>query len=309
MVVTSSDKGVLTGPRWSSAVMCPRKAFYEAVDAPRREWLPHELQRMRRGQVWEEAVVADVVDGFRRQGRRPRRQETVAWPAADPIGTGHMDCYIPSERSAIEVVSNAGGQLPDYKCLQVAGYALNHPNADQAFVLSVDTHTGDDPVYPIDLSGLEPRVREIEDTVYEGVKTGVPPERTCRTPFDGPAQFCPFVEHCFADWTFPPLEELLADPKELEQLADAEDDVSDARQTLKDAEEKRNDIRSRLRPLVPANAESIAGGITVKRTVSPRTLFSLSDARKAGHDLPEPLQAFVKTSDQERWTVKRVEQL
>jgi hypothetical protein len=297
---------VLTGPRWSSAVMCPRKAFYEAANAPRRQWTEVELQRFRRGQVWEEAVVADVVDGFRGQGRRPRRQETVPWPARDPIGIGHMDCYIPSERLVVEVVSNAGGQLPDYKCLQVAGYTLNHPNANEAVVMSVDTHTGSDPVYPIDLSGLEPRVREIEDTVYEGVKTGVPPERTCRTPFDGPAQMCPFVETCFQDWEWPPLEELLTDTDELEELANAEDEVSDARKALAIAEENRNRLRDHLRPLIPANAESIAGAITVRRTVSPRTSFSLSDARKAGHELPDPLQAFVKTSDQERWTVKRL---
>jgi hypothetical protein len=305
-MVIAPDTRDLTGPRWSSAVMCPRKAFYEAADAPRRQWLPHELQRFRRGQVWEEAVVADVVDGFRRQGRRPRRQETVAWPAADPIGTGHMDCYIPSEHLVVEVVSNAGGQLPEYKCLQVAGYTLNHPNAEQAVVMSVDTHTGSDPVYPIDLGGLEPRVREIEQAVVDGVRSGEEPCRVCRTPFDGPAQMCPFVEHCFRDWEFPPLEELLADPKELELLADAEDDVADARKALKDAEEKRNEVRGRLRPLIPANAESIAGGITVRRTVFESASFSLSDARKAGHSLPRKLRAFEKTSEQERWTVRRL---
>lgn len=307
-MVVAADTRDLTGPRWSSAVMCPRKAFYEAVEAPRRQWTDVELQRFRRGQVWEEAVVSDVVDGFRRQGRRPRRQETVAWPAEDPIGTGHIDAYIPSEHTVIEVVSNAGGHLPEYKVLQAAGYALNHPNADKAFVLSVDTHTGSDPVYPIDLSGVEPRVREIEAAVVTGVQTGDAPCRVCRTPFDGPAQMCPFVEHCFQDWTFPPLEELLADPKELEQLADAEDTVSDARKALKEAEEKRDALRDELRPLVPANAESLAGGITVRRTVFDSTSFSLADARKAGHSLPRKLRAFEKTSEQERWTVRRLKE-
>jgi hypothetical protein len=297
----------LTGPRWSSAVMCPRKAYYEAVDAPRREWTPVELQRFRRGRVWEEAVVADVVDGFRRQGRRPRRQEEVAWPISDPIGTGHMDCYIPSERTVVEVVSNAGGQLPAYKCLQVAGYALNHPNAEQAFVLSVDTHSGDDPTYPIDLAALEPKVRAIEDAVVTGVRAGSPPDRVCRTPVDGPAQMCPFVDHCFDGWQWPSFEELLADAKELEQLADAEDNVGSLRADLKTAEQARNELRDRLRPLIPPNEEGMAGNIRVKRTVSERTSFSLSDARKAGHDLPRKLQPFIGTSEQERWTVKRIE--
>jgi hypothetical protein len=297
----------LTGPRWSSAVMCPRKAFYEAVSAPRREWTPEELQRFRRGKVWEEAVVADVVDGFRRQGRRPRRQEEVSWPASDPIGTGHMDCYIPSERTVVEVVSNAGGQLPEYKCLQVAGYALNHPNADHAFVLSVDTHTGSDPTYPIDLAALEPRVREIETAVVDGVHTGEPPCRACRTPVDGPAQMCPFVEHCFDGWGWPSFEELLADPAELERLADAEDEVGHLRADLKTAEETRNGLRDRLRPLIPANEEGIAGNIRVKRSVFSKTSFSLADARKAGHDVPRKLRPFVSESEQERWTVRRLE--
>jgi hypothetical protein len=306
-MVVAADTRILTGPRWSSAVMCSRKAFYEAAEAPRRQWTKVELQRFRRGQIWEEAVVADVVDGFRQQGRRPRRQETVAWPARDPIGTGHMDCYIPSERLVVEVVSNAGGHLPEYKCLQVAGYALNHPNADQAVVLSVDTHTGDDPVYPIDLSGLEPRVREIEQAVVGGVRSGEPPCRTCRTPVDGPAQMCPFVEHCFSDWEWPSFEELLADSKDLEELADAEDDVGQLRKELADAEEKRNTLRDRLRPLVPPGEEGIAGDVRIRRTVFSKTSFSLSDLRKTGHKLPPKLDPFVKETEQERWTVRRVD--
>lgn len=311
----------LTGPRWSSAVMCPRKAVYEAQDAPRRDWTEQELRRFRRGQVWEEAVVRDVVDEFRAQGRRPRRQETVAWPAAHPVGTGHIDCFIPSENAVIEVVSNAGGQLPEYKALQAAGYALNHPRADKAFVLSVDTHTGDDPTYPIDLSSLEPRIRAIEDQVVTGVQSGTPPERVCRTPADGPAQFCPFVDHCFADWEWPPLEELLTDAAELDALADAEDLVGDRRAQLKKAEAARDELRDRLRPVLRLEeyedpktgetkqaAEGMAGGVSVRRSVFSKTTFSLADAHKCGVNLPKRFDPFVKKSDQERWTVKRLEQ-
>lgn len=305
----SADTRDLSGVRASTAVRCPRAAVYQHQDAPRRAWTDRELQTFRRGQGWHDVVLSHIVQGFNDQGRRPRREETIPWPVENPIGVGHADLFVPSERTVVEVVSNAGGHLPEEKVTQAALYALNHRNADQAVVLAVDTHTGDEHVYPIDLSGLEPRVREIEQTVVDGVRTGVPPERTCRTPFDGPAQFCPFVEHCFADWEWPPLEELLVDPDELELLADAEDDVADARKALKEAEEKRNEIRGRLRPLIPANAESIAGSVAVRRTVFESRSFSLSDARKAGHSLPRKLRAFEKTSEQERWTIRRVEKL
>ncbi|MGH3444845.1 MAG: hypothetical protein ACRDPB_05685, partial [Nocardioidaceae bacterium] len=241
------------------------------------------------------------------QGRRPRREETIAWPVEKPIGVGHADLFVPSEHLIVEVVSNAGGSLPEEKVTQAALYTLNHRNADHAVVLSVDTHTGDEHIYPIDLSGVEPRVRAIEEQVVHGCATGELPDRVCRTPFDGPAQFCPFVETCFEGWEFPPLEELLADSAELEQLADTEDLVSDARKAMKDAEEKRDVLRDRLRPLVPANVEAVAGQIQVKRSEFSKTSFSLADARKAGHTVPAELAPFVKTSSQERWTVRRVE--
>ncbi len=305
-MVVAADP-TLTGPRWSSAVMCPRKAFYEAQNAPRRDWTPEELQRFRRGKVWEEAVVSDVVAQFHEQGRRPRRQETVAWPAGDPVGTGHIDCFIPSERTVIEVVSNAGGTLPEYKVLQAAGYALNHKNADKAFVLSVDTHTGDDPVYPIDLDGVEPRIRAIETAVVDGIRSGEEPERVCQTPLDGPAQFCPFVDHCFDGWEWPSLEELLADRAELDALADATDDVGRIRQELAKAEAVRDEYREKLRPLLPAGEEFLVGSYRVKRTTFERSTFSLADAHKCGVNLPKRFAPFVKTSEQERWTVRRLD--
>ena len=322
VVQTAADRegGVLTGPRWSSAVMCPRKAVYEAQNAPRRDPTPTELRRFRRGQVWEEAVVQDVVAELKEQGRRPRRQETVQWPIADPVGTGHMDCYIPSEKTVLEVVSNAGGTLPAYKALQVAGYALNHPNAEKAYVLSVDTHTGDDPAYPIDLDALEPRIRDIEEQVVSGIRSGEPPCRVCRTPADGPAQMCAFVEHCFQGWEWPPLAELLTKASEMEALADAEDLVSERRKALARASEARDALRETLRPLIPVEetvdqktgrpkkvAEGEAAGVRIRRSIFSKTTLSLADAQKCGVSVPDVLEPFVKTHEEERWTVKRLD--
>jgi hypothetical protein len=301
----------LSGPRWSSAVICARRCVYGARGVPEAEPTDAQVGWRRRGRAWEQIVVDGMAARLAGEGRRPRRQEPVSWPAGDPVGTGHIDFYVPHERMAIEVVSNAGGQLPDYKALQVAGYALNHEHAEQAVVRSVDTHSGDERIYPIVLDELEPRVREIEAQVVAGLE-GELPSRVCATPWDGPAQWCPFVEPCFADWTPTPIDELLATRGEatlIAELADAEDLVGTRKAALERAVEKRDELRARVAPLIAPGEPVICDGIRVRRGADyESTSFSLKAAHDAGHNLPKRFDPFVRTSTVSgRWTVKRLD--
>ena len=302
------DNRDLAGARWSSAVICPRWCVYGAQGAPVRERTEEEELMLARGQAWGKIVVDGVISGFAAQGRRPRREELIPWPAEQPIGTGHADCYIPHEREVVEVVSNAGGTLPPHKALQVAGYALNHPHAETAVVDSVDTHTGLEHLYPIVLSELEPRVRDIEAQVAAGL-AGELPERVCRTPWDGPAQWCPHRDYCFRDWEPEPLDELLVTIDEvdlLKRLADAEDAYSAAAKAEKAAKAARNEIRREVAKLIEPNTAHEAADLSkLQRTTYPIQTFSLAAALAAGENLPKRLDPFVNISEGERWTVTR----
>lgn len=302
----------LTGPRWSAAVTCPRRCVYGARGTPEAPPTPEQIGWRRRGRAWEQIVADGMAARLAAEGRRPRRQEPVPWPAGDPVGTGHIDFYVPHEQKAIEVVSNAGGKLPDYKVLQVAGYALNHPHAEHAEVRSVDTHSGDEYIYPIVLDELEPRIRDIEAQVVAGL-AGELPDRVCATPWDGPAMFCPFVEPCFADWTPTPLDELLASRGEqmlVDELADAEDLVGTRKSELERAVEKRDELRAKVAPLIAPGEPAVAGGIKVRRGADyTTTSVSIKSFQDAGHAIPPELEPFVRTSTVAgRWTVKRLDE-
>jgi hypothetical protein len=301
----------LTGPRWSAAVQCPRRCVYGARGVPESPPTPEQIGWRRRGKAWEQIVTDGMAARLIEEGRRPRRQELVSWPADDPVGTGHIDFYVPHEHTAIEVVSNAGGRLPDYKVLQVAGYALNHPHAEHAEVRSVDTHAGDEYIYPIVLDELEPRIRDIEAQVVAGL-VGELPSRVCATPWDGPARWCPFVEPCFADWTPTPLDELLATRGEqrlVDELADAEDVVGARKAELERAVEKRDELRAKVAPLIAPGEPAIAGGIKVRRGVDyVTTSVSLKSYTDAGHPITPELEPFIRESIVSgRWTVKRLD--
>lgn len=298
----------LTGPRWSSASICARWCVYGAQGAPAREHTDVELERFARGKAWGRVIADGVMARLHREGRRPRAEEVIPWPKAEPVGNGHADMYIPHEALVVEVVSNAGGTLPEYKAIQAAGYALNHPNAQEAVVDSVDTHTGREHFYPLNLVKLAERVETIEQQVLAGL-AGELPDRVCRTPWDGPAQLCPHVDHCFADWQAPRLDELLVTAGEadlLDRLAALEDEYGTAKEALDTVKAERDQLREKVAPLIEPGELTVAGDIGIRRTVFTSDRFSLSDARKAGHNLPKRLDAFVTTSEQSRWTVRRM---
>jgi hypothetical protein len=299
----------LVGARWSSAVVCTRKAVYDHRDAPKSPPTEQMKRWWRRGRAVEAAIRGEVFADLRAQNRRPRAEEVIPWPAADPIGEGHLDAYVPSEMHAIEIKSNGEAALTRRAALQVAGYCLNHKHAEHATVVSVDSNTFDERWYPIDVGGLEAEVREIEAEVVTGVRTGTLPERTCRHPADGPAMFCPYVAHCFEGWTRPEVDvSFLAE--EAVALADLTDDVGRAKAVLAVADEAMKQHRETLRPYIEPGVELETPSIAKLKImpIAARESLSLSDLAKAGVSLPRKLRPFVKVGQpSERWTVKRRE--
>ena len=299
----------LTGARASSLVVCTRMAVYQHLGAPADDFDDRTYGYFRRGHAWARIVLEPVAEQLRAQGRRPRLEEEIPWPAADPVAVGHADFYIPHEARIIEITSNAGAELGRHKALQAALYALNHPRAERADVLAVDTHTGEERLYPIDVDYLSDEIREREASFLEGARGGTMPERVAEDPTHRPCEGCVFRRHCWADWERPAAEARPEFAAEVAQLARLEDLIA-VNPNDGGLRGQRDELRRRLRPYLEDRTDYVAGGIRVRRTdVAGRRTLSLADMEKAGHRLPDALEAFVSTGQpSERWTLKRLDE-
>lgn len=306
--MTTAER-LLTGPRWSSAVRCARQTVYQGLNAP-EEPPPEDVQlRWRRGSILGAAAAEHIRREYIRRGGMPRAEEEIPWPAADPVGVGHADLYIPAERHIIEIVTTKDAALPEAKPLQVSGYVINHPKAIQGTVLSIDPNTSEERSYPIDVEGLSGAVARIEDQVMRGIRSGgdLLPERAGRHPMDWPCRECPFATTvCYQDWDEPPLVELPGVQADIERLADLDDLLAESKDPV--LEEERKALRDRLAPMVEPGKDYMAGNIRFRRTpVDGRRSLDLSSMEKAGYSLPRDAEEFVRTGKgYDRWTVRRL---
>ncbi|HKY60030.1 MAG TPA: hypothetical protein VJP59_03375 [Gemmatimonadota bacterium] len=299
----------LTGPRWSSAVMCARQSVYQGLGTEGTKPTPEQERVFRRGRFIGEAIARDVVETFKADEVDVIPEQEVPWPAADPIGVGHADLYIPSEAHVIEVVSRRDCELPGYKVLQVAGYAVNL-GATKATVLSIDPTTYAERAYPVNIASMAPRVREIEAKVHRGMRIGDMPERAGAHPGDFPCFWCAFKDTCWQGVELPEAGRLENDHHValLQRLADIEDAIPQYANREKELKAERDQIRDELTPHIEPGRETFAQGIRVKVTpVAGRQSLNMTAAAAAGHALPDNLQPFVtEGKGYLRWTIKRV---
>lgn len=313
------DSRTLTGPRASSAVICPRRAVYEGLGIEREPNTPAQEGYFRRGRFMGLAMAHDLQALLAERGRPPAELEVeVPWPKDDPIGVGHADAYVTDTLTIVEYVSSVGCDLPRHKPLQAGLYALHHPEATSAVVISVDPSSFAEQAYPLDLEGREEEVERIVDTVVRGVRDGELPERAMRQngegvvegPSEWPCFDCPFRRTCWKEWEPWPTAELPDSyaPKAL-RLAELIDLLARYKQEP-EAEREQKELRAELRARMSPGVTYTCAGLTLRFTeVAPSRRFSLSDAEKAGHALPEHLEAFVTESGgHERWTVRRSEE-
>lgn len=303
---------ILTGPRWSSAVLCSRQAVYQGLGTEGAKPTPQQERVWRRGRFIGEAIARDVEAVYAEAGLEVEAEAEIPWPHRAPIGTGHADIYVPAEGEIIEVVSRKDAALPEHKALQVSGYVLNHPEATRATVLSVDPSSYEERSYPIDVESFRPEVERIQGEVVEGMSGGQMPDRAGAHPGDFPCFWCAFKDTCWEGVEYPDPNRI-HDPDQvidLQRLADLDDRISVGGKQVEHMKEERDEIRARLRPHIKDKTETIAGGISVKVTPVPGPQrFDLSAATKAGHAIPDHLTPFITVGKgYERWTVKRVGQ-
>jgi hypothetical protein len=275
---------------------------------------PEQERIFRRGRFIGDAIAKDVIATFADEGVEAVAEQEVPWPVQDPIGTGHADIYIPAEKHVIEVVSRKDGDLPAYKVLQVVGYAVNL-GAERASVLSIDPSTYAEKAYPVEIETFRAQVDDIAHKVSMGVMLGAQddqfmPERAGAHPGDFPCFWCPFRKTCWEGVELPDPDRL-ENPDHvrlLQRLADVEDQIPVFKNREKELTAERDEIRAALEPHIAPGREVVAGGIRIKRTpVAGRQSLNLSAAEKAGHRIPDNLQAFISEGKgYDRWTVRRL---
>lgn len=312
------EQRTLTGPRWSLACRtgCTRATLYGFQGAPQEPVTPELQERFDLGNDLCDRQRDREIAGLTAEGWTCIPEAEVSWPADAPIGTGHADVFciraVDGQIEESAVLELTIEEEIGHKCLQAAGYAIN-AGATAATVVQIDRRTGRKHYTPIDVEGKRAEVEALQAAVVEAIAKGEA-DRVCSFPGEAKKRGCPFASHCFRDWTPPETDHLMPvlDEKLL-SLAEAEDAYAEAKAVYDDAEKARKALREELRPYLPTGQDVVgavgadASAVKVKVSVSYRTTFSLSDATKAGHEIPERLQAFVKTSAPiEKWTIRRI---
>lgn len=269
------------------ASRCARQASYGLLGVEPTPPTARESGRMARGR--------DAGRYFARQMAAKHGEENVIfeaavpWPAppALPIGELHTDVALLSERLAIEVKNSVWvDSMYDSSVLQLAGALhFGRDRFDAGLLVFMDHDYQITHEFPIFLTDeLIEKVESIAAAVIEAGKTGQVPERICEKPADGRGHFCPFIEHCFADWTPP---QAVA-REDLAQLASEawliQRDLKAAKGNVGELQERWDAMKERLSEIeIQPGVEVFAGPVKIKRIdVKARETFSKAKAVTAG---------------------------
>jgi len=308
-----SNRAVIERPllRWSSTRDCPRKAIYEATDAPARPLIERERRILFRGKRigrdYAELLSLNhnnKLDHKRFIRARVRAEEKgggyygagkvwvekkVVWP----LGVGHMDIWLPQTATAVEVLSSAHAseQMVHSKELQLVGYMEHDPETTNGavVVLNPSDYSEDKIIlsrHSKDYAELVEEMHERIRQVQEWDATGEMPPRVCRKPADARGHFCVYADHCFDGWTPDPATDL-TDPAIAELVAQLAAAKLRYREHDKQAEAERDEYKEIEQQLTDLGIQSgrtyRCGTWQFRRiTVKGRETFQLARARKAG---------------------------
>jgi hypothetical protein len=296
--------------RWSSVRDCPRKAVYEATNAPARERTDRENRWLFRGRTLGRDFAEMLAQA---QGCVPVRYGAEGWETARfvteyqvkwALGTGHMDVLARDTGSAIEVLSSAHAseQMVHSKLVQLVGYVTHCDEATgpaALVILNPSDYSEDRIVVAQDTKRWRVLVQEVEDRIAEVQRWNDEahlPARVCSKPSDAVGHFCVYADHCFGGWMPPPLN-LVDDPVALElavRLYHTKKAEREVNGTLKVLTSERQEIEQRLADIVPVGASEL-GSLKVTRThVQRQPTLDFRKAELAGAVTEEELAEFFK---------------
>lgn len=248
--------------RLSQLAKCRRQAAYGALDTVPDETPYDPTEYWFRGKVYE-AVAAERARaefGAAFEGKpNIERQIVVPWP----LGEGHADILVRSERKLIEVKSSTDdSDIPLNDGITQAQLYLHYSErADTAEVWYFDPKSGSFiplriPVEPLSDEQANIWVAELLNAQQGGALPG----RVCSHPREGAHHLCPFVATCFADYA-EPVEKL--DDRELAALAASWQELKTAEKrhadTAADFHEQRREVEDDLRKRLPLGKSEVPG--------------------------------------------------
>lgn len=292
--------------RWSLAVRCPRMGAYSLRGATPEPPDEYQLGYFRRGKQLENDVYESLALEFGADDLI--RHKPIPWPG----GIAHGDIFICSLGRSIEVKSLADPRPLDYHLMQLAGQILFDEDATDGALCVVNPSNLQRRWYPMPVvtDELAERVHATAQAVALSADPSSPlPPRVCGRPSDAQSHMCPFSGDCFAGWVAP-------DPVELEpdvallvsQHAELDDELKQAKETVKDIEERRSVVREELGKTIEPAREYLNRDdeLVVRRTpVAGRVTWDVDLAIRMGAVNAAVLEPFRRVgAGFDRWTVK-----
>jgi len=294
----------LTGLRLSELARCPRMCALRGLGHEPAEPSPRGRRYQTRGQMFGYYAFQQ----FRERYPDAQREVEITWP----LGTGHADIYLPSEKLLIEVVSSTSpNEIFPAKMKQVRCYLLYHPEANSAAVYVINPSDLDrEALLPVILRPEDVTEIAADVAMVEAALDGGPlPPCSAATPSDCEhSLFCPFAGVAWEGWEPPPLPEansvdavLLASRYYRAKRAEGE-----ARGGTSEAERERKELEAELAAVFPLG-KTASGPFVVSRTqVNRKGTFNLDAARAAGVSDEDLLGPFIKPgANYETWRIER----
>lgn len=316
--------------RWSSVRDCPRKAVFEATNAPHRDRTVKEERQLFRGKTVGQAFVialatenrwkVHVASGPDYMLPYPDlRADTV--DAADVVaelkvqwelGVGHTDLYVKQTDTVLEVLSSqhASAEMIHSKLLQARGYA-RALDAQSIALAVVDPATLEEErvIVTAGSAQWDDLTAECDERIGQVVAWhdgGTLPARVCGRPSEAWGHFCLYAAHCFDGWQ--PDVPADIESEDAQQLAIQLAHVKNKRREVGAAdrllETEQKTIQAQLADLVPAGEWQV-GGYRVKRSDRTRSGFKLSLAQEDSRIPVELLDEFTSVSHFTVWDVEK----
>lgn len=274
---------------------CDRMSVLRGLGTEPVAFDPEQNEWFQRGHLFEQYVARQLE---RKHGPdNVRRQIHIR----HPLGVGHADALIVSERILVEIKSTTSGTIstPVFEngVAQLRFYLRFCDDADEGALYMINPST----LKPADVFRValtDRDVDEIDQTVrriQRHIELGVLPDRVCARPQQGRGYFCPFVAKCFEGWEEPEVDEITdADvvnaAARYYAIIRAEAEHAAAVKALAD---EKADAKAALLAAVPERSDAVAGPYRVKTwPVDGRRSVSVKALEAAGVDASE----FVRVS-------------
>lgn len=266
---------------------CDRMSVGRALGWDPREHDPETLEWFSRGHLfeWYYGKQLDAKHGKDNVIRQPS--------FAHPLGNGHSDFLIKSERLLVEVKSTQAGTLSTpvfengVEQLRIAIHF--HPDADQGALVMLNPST----LRPADVFKVvntpedDARIEQMFEVIANHIHLEQLPERVCTKPGQARGMMCPFASACFDGWEPEPLNEI-DDPAVLEVASRLAAITREERQhnaAIKALDEDKRAAKAELARVLPEKGETVVGPFLVRTwPVAGRVSVSSKALEAAGID-------------------------